>query len=128
MTVNPRYFPAHGGTGAYADVSLVFERDDASIELYGSPEKQRITIARTVGDNVVAPSISRSAGGGNVVAPTISWRHNVGDASSVITNFSPKENINVQWTDGAWLCNVDAPIQKNRLQRMKVSVKRKIDF
>ena len=133
MTVNPRYhFPAHTGAGGYADVYLTIERpNETTIQLYGSPEKQWLTISRRVGDNViVAPRISTAAAAATPrIAPSIRvfFRHDVNDASSVI-NISPKENINFEWRNGALSLNVIAPIENNRIERVNVSVKKKMEF
>lgn len=98
---------------------------------YGSPEKQWLTISRRVGDNViVAPRISTAAAAATPrIAPSIRvfFRHDVNDASSVI-NFSPKENINFEWRNGALSLNVIAPIENNRIERVNVSVKKKMEF
>ena len=133
MTVNPRYhFPAHTGADGYADVYLTIERpNETTIQLYASPEKQWLTISRRVGDNVViAPSISTAAAAAAPrIAPSIrvSFRHDVNDSSSVI-NFSPKENINFEWRNGALSLNAIAPIENNRIERVNVSVKKKMEF
>ena len=129
MTVNPRYhFPAHTGARGYADVFDCFctiERpNDTSIQLYASPREQWLTISRKVGENlVVAPSISTAA------APRIAFRHNVGDASSVV-KISPQEIITAEWRNGA--CDVQvsisAPIKNNRFEQVNVSVKKKMEF
>ena len=130
MTVNPRYhFPAHTGAGGYADLYLTIERpSETTIQLYASPEKQWLTISRRVGDNVViAPSISTAAAPRIAPSIRVSFRHDVNDSSSVI-NFSPKENINFEWRNGALSLNAIAPIENNRIERVNVSVKKKMEF
>ena len=126
VTFNPRFSPAHTGARGYADAFDCFctiERpNDTSIQLYASPREQWLTISRKVGENlVVAPSISTAA------APRIAFRHNVGDASSVV-KFSPQERLNVEWRNGACNVQVSAPIKNNRFEQVNVSVKKKIEF
>lgn len=126
LTINPRYFPSDSGSGGYADAIMTYNRDDdvdTSVQLYATRERQRLTIARKIGtDVVISPSISSN---GQV---NVQWRHKIGDVSSVIANFSPRENINVHWTDGSWTCDIDAPIEENRIESTKVSIRRKIEF
>ena len=126
VTFNPRFSPAHTGARGYADAFDCFctiERpNDTSIQLYASPREQWLTISRKVGENlVVAPSISTAA------APRIAFRHNVGDASSVV-KFSPQDRLNVEWRNGACNVQVSAPIKNNRVEQVNVSVKKKMEF
>ena len=124
LTINPRYyFPSHSGTG-YVDAIMTYDRDDVdtSVQLYANREFQRLTIARKVGDDVIiSPSISSS---GNI---NVQWHHNIGD-SSVIANFSPRENINVKWTDGSVGLNIEVPIVNGNIESTKVSLRKKIQF
>ena len=127
LTINPRYyFPSQGTTtGGYVDAIMTYDRDDVdtSVQLYANREFQRLTIARKVGEDViVSPSISSS---GNI---NVQWRHNIGD-SSVISNFSPRENINVKWTDGSVGLNIEVPIGANgKIESTHVSLRKKIQF
>lgn len=125
LTINPRYyFPSHSGTGGYVDAIMTYDRDDVdtSVQLYANREFQRLTIARKVGEDVIiSPSISSS---GNI---NVQWHHNIGD-SSVIANFSPRENINVKWTDGSVGLNIEVPIVNGNIESTKVSLRKKIQF
>lgn len=125
LTINPRYcFPSHPDTGGYVDAIMTYDRDDVdtSVQLYANRKFQRLTIARKVGEDVViSPSISSS---GKI---NVQWRHNIGD-SSVIANFSPRENINVKWKDGSVGLNIEVPIANGKIESTKVSIRKKIQF
>lgn len=124
LTINPRYYFPSQGTGGYVDAIMTYDRDDVdtSVQLYAKREFQRLTIARKVGEDVIiSPSISSS---GKI---NVEWRHNIG-RSSVIANFSPRENINVKWTDGSVGLNIEVPIENGKIESTKVSIRKKIQF
>jgi len=121
MTFNPRF----DVPSASSDVILTYNRDDdddTTVQVYASPQSQKVTIARRVADgHVIAPTITSRGG------ISVQWRHNY-DGNSVVTTLVPKENVNVCWTDGAWTCDIAAPIEGTRIDGMKVSVRRKMEF
>ena len=127
LTINPRYFPSYSGSGGYADAIMTYDRDDVdtSVQLYANREFQRLTVARKIGEDVViSPSISSS---GKI---NVQWRHNIGDSSSVIANFSPRENIKVNWTatGGSLALFIEAPIANGKIESTKISIRKRIEF
>jgi len=119
VTVTPRYDVGSGST----DVVVSYAKDDTSLELTASQEAQSITISKQIdATNRVAPTIGSN---GDF---SLEWERSLSDDSSLTATVKPNDSVDVEWSDGAWVANVNMPLEGNSISGANVSIKRDVSF
>jgi hypothetical protein len=115
--VSPRY---NVGTNK-ADVGVGYAVGGTSIGVDSA--SRRVTLAQMVGDkNVIIPSVGID---GTV---DVSVQRHFDGHGRITTAFKPSESINVKWEEGPYVANIYAPIDGFSIDKIDVSIKRKVDF
>jgi len=106
------------------DVAIKLTTDKSFVEVKGSKSEQKLTVSRKVTENQrIAPSLTSD---GKVA---LEWEASLSGKNSLLTKLEPKEKINIKWTDGPWIADVNAPLNDGfKLENVDVSLKRKVEF
>ena len=117
ITVSPRY---NVGTNK-ADVGVGYAVGSTSINVESSNKK--LTVAQLVGDrNVIIPSITTE---GKV---ELSLQRKFDGFGKITTSIKPAEAINIKWEEGSYVANIHAPIDGFSIDKVDVSIKRRVDL
>eukprot|EP00543_Licmophora_paradoxa_P007931 CAMPEP_0202447966 /NCGR_PEP_ID=MMETSP1360-20130828/6744_1 /ASSEMBLY_ACC=CAM_ASM_000848 /TAXON_ID=515479 /ORGANISM="Licmophora paradoxa, Strain CCMP2313" /LENGTH=252 /DNA_ID=CAMNT_0049065301 /DNA_START=23 /DNA_END=781 /DNA_ORIENTATION=- len=117
LSLNPRFSVADKSP----DVSVGYGIKSTFVGVDTSSEK--LTIAQKIGEqNSVSPSVTKNGD----FAIAYSRSMNVG---KLTTTYAPKNSVKVEWRDGPWIANMEAPLDGYlNVGKVDVSFKRKVDL
>jgi hypothetical protein len=117
FTISPRYNVG----SSKADVGVGFARGGTSISVDTATKK--VTLAQMVGDkSLLIPSVSTS---GKV---DVSLQRSFDDFGTITTSIKPTESINIKWEEGPYVAMLHAPIDGFSIDKVDVSIKRRVDL
>lgn len=119
VTVNPRY----NLKSSKADVSIGYDMDNMGFGVVASKDSQKLTVSRAIGDSTtVSPSITTDFGDFSLAVKQTT------DIGTVTGTYKLKDSLNLEWADGPWKANIVAPMDGIKIQGLKFSAKKEIDF
>jgi hypothetical protein len=112
-TVAPRY-NLDSGKG---DVKVAYGIAGATVTVDAAGDSQKVTVSKQFGEkNRIAPSISTQ---GDV---ELEYSRSIA-SGSLTTTIKPNKSVNVNWQDGSWAVNLNAPVEGIEFKKgAKVSV------
>ena len=117
ITISPRYNVG----SSKADVGVGYAVGGTSISVDSASKK--VTLAQLVGDkSLIIPSVNLS---GQV---DVSLQRSFDGFGTITTSIKPTESINIKWEEGPYVANVYAPIDGFSIDKVDVSIKRRVDF
>lgn len=119
LTVNPRY----NMDSNYGEVVIGYAMEDIAVEVTTSKENSSIKVSQRIDDyNRITPSINRY---GDI---SVEWEHKFGDDSTVTTTVNPKDAIDIQWKENAWIANIHFPFEGASVGAASINFRRKVIF
>ena len=71
---------------------MIYNREKTGVQLFASPNAQKLTISQVVSEkNVITPTITNT---GDI---SVDWLLEIDEGNSVTTTIKPKEYVNVLW-------------------------------
>jgi len=118
VNITPRY-NLKSGSG---DVALSCKAGSTGVDIVASLEEQKFALSQKILDNnFISPSFTTS---GDFA---LKVKRNLADDKSIAATIKPSDSVSVQWTDGDWVADFDAPIDGISLEGISIKVRRKID-
>ena len=118
MTVNPRY----NLQSSKADISIGYDFGDMGFTIDASKDSQKLTVKRAIGDKTtVAPSITTDGDFAFAVQQQT-------DFGTITGTYKLQKSLDVQWSEGSWMANVNAPMDGLTVKGVTFSAKKLIDF
>ena len=118
VTVNPRY----NLQSSKADISIGYGFGKMGFSVDASKDSQKLTVNRAIGDKTkVMPSITTDGDFAFAVQQQT-------DIGTVTGTYKLQKSLDVQWSEGSWMANVNAPMDGLTVKGVTFSAKKLIDF
>lgn len=107
--------PSYNVGSQKGNVQLAYGSSGIAVSLDADVDQQKLTVAKGFGANVIAPSITNQ---GDVevqftrMLPT----------GSVVATIKSNDSVNIKWSDGKWIANINAPIGRDFAKETRVTL------
>jgi hypothetical protein len=117
ITISPRYNVG----SSKADVGVGIAVGGTSVSVDSGSKK--VTLAQMVGEkSVLIPSVN-SAG-----KVDVSLQRSFDGFGTITTSIKPTESVNIKWEEGPYVASIYAPIDGFSIDKIDVSIKRRVDL